>query len=51
MDMDHQSSVNEAYIVKEVKISVLSLYVKNQKFVVIRDNEIDDQGNNKNWVD
>ena len=49
--MDHQSSVNKAYVVKEVKKSVSSLYVRNRNLLVIRDNEIDDQGDNKNWVD
>jgi len=32
MDMNHQSSVNKAYLEEEVKISVSSLYVKTQKF-------------------
>jgi len=52
MDMDHQSSVNKAYLVQEVKnFCFITLRKKIRNLRVIRDNEIDDQNDNKNRID
>jgi len=48
MDMDHQSSVNKAYVVKELKkFRFITLRNKIRNLKVIRDNNFDDQKDNK----